>query len=410
MSSVTKTASPPAPTPSQATGGPPVVLLGVAAFAAVATMRAADPLIPEIARDFSASAGDAAIVSSAFTIAYAVGQFIYGPLGDRVGKLTLIAWMTVISGFTVAAASLADTLQALGLLRFIGGMTVAAIVPLSMAFIGDHVPYEKRQPVLARMMSGTIFGLILGQVFGGLIGQHIGWRAAFPMSGLIFLVVGLLLFRERARNTLPPAKRGPAISVTSLIRGYRDLFGRPWARIILLAAFVEGIFFYGSFTFIGADLHERFGLAIGTVGLLLSFFGLGGIIYIVAVRRLVKLLGERGLAMAGGFFLMLSLASLPFSPLVLIPFNQLLLGLGLYMLHNTLQTHATQMAPDARGLAVSTFANVLFVGQAVGITASGLLVDRYGFAPSYLLAAAGLLALALTFAHLLNQRTQPSRP
>lgn len=74
------------------------------------------------------------------------------------------------------------------------------------------------------------------------------------------------------------------------------------------------------------------------------------------------------------------------------------------MLHSTLQTNATQMAPEARGLAVSTFANALFLGQAVGITASGLLVDRYGFVPSYLIAAGGLLVLGLAFARLLDRR------
>ncbi|MEM9443582.1 MAG: MFS transporter, partial [Pseudomonadota bacterium] len=82
------------------------------------------------------------------------------------------------------------------------------------------------------------------------------------------------------------------------------------------------------------------------------------------------------------------------------------LGLGLYMLHNTLQTNATQMAPAARGLAVSTFANALFLGQAAGITASGLLVDRYGFNPSFMVAAVGLLVLGLTFARVLKLRAR----
>ena len=44
-----------------------------------------------------------------------------------------------------------------------------------------------------------------------------------------------------------------------------------------------------------------------------------------------------------------------------------LIGLGFYMLHNTLQTNATQMAPEARGLAVSLFAFALFTGQSVGV-------------------------------------------
>ena len=89
---------------------------------------------------------------------------------------------------------------------------------------------------------------------------------------------------------------------------------------------------------------------------------------------------------------------------MIVPPAMVLLGLGLHMLHNTLQTNATQMAPEARGLAVSTFANVLFMGQAAGIWLSGLLIDRIGFAPIFIAAGVALLAVGLAFALLLGSR------
>ena len=381
-----------------------VLLLGVAAFAAVATMRVADPLIPQISAEFRVTAGEAAVISSALTIAYAIGQFVYGPLGDRFGKLRLIAWMSLISAFTIGAAGLATSLSMLGLIRFVGGATIAAIVPLAMAFVGDHVAYEHRQTMLARMLSGTIIGVILGQVLGGLIGEHFGWRAAFPLLGAVYLAVGALLFLEINKNRLPPPKLTASISIASLLRGYADLFRRPWARVVILVVFIEAVFFYGGFTFIGADLHQRFALDYGTVGLILAAFGLGGLAYSFGVRHLVHLLGERGLAALGGVLLAVGFISLPLFPLALIPVGQVFLGLGLYMLHNTLQTNATQMAPDARGLAVSTFANALFLGQAAGITVGGTIVDHFGFAPAYVIGGFGLLALGFVFACLLNRR------
>jgi len=323
-------------TKSPATGGSPeptaigrtVLLLGMAAFASVATMRVADPLIPQVADEFQVSAGDAAVISSSYTIAYAIGQFVYGPLGDRFGKLKLIAWMTMISGLTVAAAGLAGSLQSLGFLRMIGGATAAAIVPLSMAFIGDHVTYEHRQTMLARMTSGTIAGLILGQIFGGLIGEHFGWRAVFPLLGLAFLMIGALLFHELRRESLPAPKLSPEISISSMIASYSGIFRLLWARVVILAVFIEAFFFYGAFTFIGADLHERFALNYGTIGLLLSIFGLGGIVYTLTVSRLIGNFGERGLASIGGLCIAISLLSLPFAPLLLIPISQFVLGFG----------------------------------------------------------------------------------
>ena len=381
--------------------------MGMATFASIATMRVADPLLPQIADDFDATPGDAAIISSAFTIAYAFGQFVHGPLGDRFGKLRLIAVMTILSAVSVSAAGFVTSLPELGIARFIAGSTAAAIVPLAMAFIGDHVDYEHRQTVLARFLSGTIFGVILGQAFGGLIGDWLGWRAVFPILGIMMAVAGLLMLFELRRGRLPPPKLSSSMSLVSIIEGYRLLLRRPWARTIILIVFIEGFFFYSAFTFIGADLHQRFGISYGTVGLILCFFGIGGLAYASSVRQLVKRLGERGLALAGGLFLAIGLTSIAFLPITVMPLGMFVLGLGLYMIHNTLQTNATQMAPEARGLAVSTFANSLFLGQSAGVFAGGLIVDHVGFGPAYAIAAAGLVLLGMLLAYLLSGRPKP---
>jgi len=79
------------------------------------------------------------------------------------------------------------------------------------------------------------------------------------------------------------------------------------------------------------------------------------------------------------------------------------------MFHNTLQTHATQMAPQVRGTAVSMFASCFFLGQALGVSAAGLLYQTQGAA--WLFGAAALLTLPLggLFAILLRQhRLRPA--
>jgi predicted MFS family arabinose efflux permease len=81
-----------------------------------------------------------------------------------------------------------------------------------------------------------------------------------------------------------------------------------------------------------------------------------------------------------------------------------LLGLGFYQLHNTLQTLATQMAPAARGTALSLFAFCFFLGQAVGVSAGALVVDQFGAA--WLFAAS---ALILPFTGMLLARNIKAR-
>jgi MFS transporter, YNFM family, putative membrane transport protein len=382
----------------------PIVLLSMASFASVATMRAADPLLPQVAREFGVSAGEASVIATAFALAYGICQLVYGVLGDRFGKYRLVMLATLASALTVTSAGFAGTLDALGAARLLGGATAAAIVPLSMAFIGDHVPYHRRQTVLARFLTGTITGIICGQVFGGVLGELVGWRAVFLLLGGVFLLIGALLAIEVRSARVPAPLLTSSISLASLLESYAVLLRRPWSRVVLATVCAEAFLFYGAFTFVGAYLHEGFGLDYARTGLLLGCMGLGGMLYALTVRWLVRGLGERGLALYGGLAISAGYLAVAISPLLLVAPAMVLLGLGIHMLHNTLQTNATQLAPEARGLAVSTFANVLFMGQAAGVWLSGLLIDRIGFAPVFIAAGVALLAVGAVFALLLGRR------
>ena len=57
------------------------------------------------------------------------------------------------------------------------------------------------------------------------------------------------------------------------------------------------------------------------------------------------------------------------------------LGFSYYMLHNTLQIKASEMAPHARGTGMSMFAFSWSIGQSVGAVAMGLGVATIGYTP-----------------------------
>ena len=77
----------------------------------------------------------------------------------------------------------------------------------------------------------------------------------------------------------------------------------------------------------------------------------------------------------------------------LAPFAITAIGLGFYMLHNTLQTNATQMTPEARGTAVAIFSSALYLGQTLGVAINALVFDRFSAVPVFVISALGLLAL-----------------
>jgi predicted MFS family arabinose efflux permease len=382
-----------------------VVVLSLAAFASAAALRATDPLLPLLAQTFGTTAGGASAVITAFAVAYGLLQVVNGPIGDRIGKYRMVFWVTAISAAGNLACALAPTLPLLVAARFATGATVGAIVPLAMAWIGDAVPYERRQPVLARFLIGHMFGIALAATASGWMGERYGWQAVFFALAALYVAVAALLWFELKTN--PAATIAPAsgLSLADSFRRMAALTRRPWVRVVLAVVFVEGALLYGALAFVAYDAHRRFGLGLGASGALLAAFALGGLLYAAVAGRLVPALGEQGVVRAGGLLLGAAYLGLTLAPSAAFAVPCVTaLGVGIYMLHNTLQVHATQMAPEARGGAVALFACCLFTGQSAGVWLASLVIDRAGTLPVFLIAAAGLPLLALEFRRRLAAR------
>jgi predicted MFS family arabinose efflux permease len=190
-----------------------------------------------------------------------------------------------------------------------------------------------------------------------------------------------------------------------MIESYRIVLGTPWARVMLLSVGLEGTFFQGVFSYIGADLHLRFGVSFAGVGVIIGVFALGGLIYAATVRPMMKRLGQTGIAKTGGIVLGLGFLTLAVQPVwYFAPLATLALGLGFYMLHNTLQTEATQMVPQVRGTGVTLFASMYFLGQTLGVALGAPVMDRFGGPPIFVVAALALPALAFFFTAQLKRR------
>jgi predicted MFS family arabinose efflux permease len=377
--------------------------LSIAAFGSASSLRVTDALLPRLAVQFRIPLGEASLVITLFAIAYGVSQLFFGPVGDRFGKYVVIAWACVACSITAAACGIAFTFPLLVVARLLAGATAAAIIPLSMAWIGDVVAYDKRQPILARFLIGQILGVSTGVLIGGLAADHFNWRIAFFVLAAIFVAVAAALFRLDRR--LPPRARMTRVRQSGALRHtvmeFREVLRQPWARIVLTTVFLEGAFLFGAFAFIASHLHREDGVSLSVAGSVVMLFGLGGLAFAAFIGWLVRRLGEVGLTRWGGVLLGASLLAIGFAPIwwFAIP-ACLCAGLGFYMLHNTLQTNATQMAPERRGAAVSAFASCLYLGQSVGVATAGALVERVGTGSVIRLGGAGLIVVAIVFSTL----------
>ncbi|GAA4338270.1 MFS transporter [Pigmentiphaga soli] len=385
--------------------GATITVMCCGSFASSVAMRICDPMLPQFTASFHAATEQAALTVSAFSIAYGIMQLFYGPVGERFGKLQIVAWAALASTLACLACAAAPTLGWLVGARVAMGITTAAIVPLGMAWIGDAVPYAGRQVMLARFITGSVAGLIAGQAIGGVVTDFLGWRNGFLLLGFFYALAGTLLLgrirHERAAGRTGDGRR-PAAAFYAMVPA---LLKERWVRSMLAIGFLEGALAFGVLAFVPTFLHERFRAPLSVVGLVLVSYGVGGLAYTRLARRLVARLGERGLAIGGGLLLALAYAAMPWLPgqgwAVAAMF---MAGLGFYMLHGTLQVNATQMAPQARGISTTLFVSVLFLGQSIGVACAARTIDTAGFSAVSTAAALGLAALGIAFACAVRQR------
>ena len=382
-----------------------VLLLSLACFASMASQRICDAMLPELARQFDSTLAAAAQVVSLFALTYGLTQLMFGALGDRYGKLRVLSYATLGCGIGSALAALAGSLHALVLARMLAAAFAAAIIPLALAWTGDAVPYDRRQETLAQVGLGTTLGVFSGQVLGGLFTDTLGWRWAFVLMTLLFLLVGALLLSHRRGAQGPsdgPAQTGPP---AGMLAQTRQLLRDAWVRKILGFSICQGAAGFGSMAIAASHLHQLHGLALSSAGAIVALMGLGGVTYMSQAKRLVPVLGETGLALAGGLGMALALLTLAWSPWWSLTAALMLWGgFSFFMLHNTLQTLATQMAPQARGLGMSMFATALFFGQGVGVLLAAALMEHWSASRVLSGAALMMAALGTTVYQQLRQR------
>lgn len=367
------------------------LLLGMAGFGSVICTRICDAMLPALARDFATTTAEAAATISSYAVAYAVMQLVYGPLGDRHGKLRVIGVAAILCALSAVCAALSPSLPLLVLSRAIMGASAAAIMPLVIAWIGDTVAVEDRQQSLARYASFSVSGMVLSPLIGGLCAQLLSWRVAFALIALLFATLAVkLLWGSHAvapSQTEPLAQAPYLAQVLSLLKSART-------RYLLAATCVETGLGIAPLAFVPTVLHERFGLDLLYGGAVAGVFGIGGFVFSRAATPMMARMGRASLPLVGGatlFFAFVLLAGMTHWGWAALACA--LAGFGFLAIHNTLQAQATQLSSTATGLAVSMFASCVFIGQSLGVAVGAMTFTR--FAPAWSFAAAGLGLLAL---------------
>ena len=370
------------------------LVFSACAFASGFALRTVDPLILPIAQRFDVTPATAALLTSAYALPYALGQPFLGPLGDRFGKVRCIQACIVVLAAALVLGALAPSFQWLLVSRLLAGAFAGGLIPLVLAGLGDSYDLQQRQVMVGRLLVAIISGQMLGSAAAGLVSDAFGWRGAMALAAAVAVVAAASTWA-----TVPRASRGDAPSPATSFAGlYAQVFDNPKAFWLYGAVVAEGTLVFAPFPYMGQLLIEHAGSAASAAptqaGLVLAAFGIGGIVYGLAVRRIIAALGVRRMCAIGSAVLAAGYAGFVVLPTWwLYALLMAACGMGYYMLHNCLQIEATELAPSARGSAVALFACGFFVGQALGPPLFGVLMHATGFGFSLLAVAAGTALL-----------------
>ncbi|WP_349369202.1 multidrug effflux MFS transporter [Salinarimonas sp.] len=330
------------------------------------------PALPAIAASLEATTAETQATLSGFLVGFACGQFIYGPLSDRIGRKPLLVAGLALFLLATAACALAPSIEALSAARFVQALGASGPIVLARAIVRDLYEGPRAGRELSRM--GTIMGLVpaLAPILGGLIFAAFGWRAIFSAIAvggvlLAFLVVAALPETLRARDPAP-------LSLLAILRGFRDLLRHPAYRSYVA---LTTLTYSGLFAFISGSsfvLQGAYGLSEIAFAFSFALMVAGFIAGTLVAQRVVPgrgldgtiALGVAAQATGGALMLALALIGTGSSFEITGPMALYALGVGLTMPQSL--AAAMQPFPERAGAASSLMGiSQMSVAALVGI-------------------------------------------
>jgi DHA1 family bicyclomycin/chloramphenicol resistance-like MFS transporter len=246
------------------------------------------PSLPHIGAALGASPAAVQLTLSAYLIGFSVGQIIYGPVSDALGrKPVLVAAFALFVVATIACA-IATSVETLIVARAIQAFGGAGPIILARTMVRDL--YEGPRAGREMSMMGSIMGVtpIIAPVLGGFLQVGFGWRSIFATmaaGGLVLALLSAFLVPEtnrfRDRSHLSPGAILRSYGVVLKNRSYR-------AYVALLALSYAGLFaFISASSFVMQGVYGLDEIMFGIAFALCSvFFVIGTLIGTrIVVRR-----------------------------------------------------------------------------------------------------------------------------
>lgn len=174
-------------------------------FSCFAQLYYFQPLLPDLAHDFSLSASHSSFAVSFSTLGMVFGLFTMMFIADRIPRKRLIGTGLLASSIFSISASFSPTFFPLILLSAAKGFLLSGATSVSMAYISEEVSPQNKSKIMGLYIAGNALGGMGGRVISSWIGAEYSWRIASGSIGVICALFAVLfmIFSPRSLNFIP---------------------------------------------------------------------------------------------------------------------------------------------------------------------------------------------------------------
>jgi len=347
-----------------------------AALAAFGLLYSTQALLPAVGSGFGVGPTAASLTVSAATGALALAILPLSSVAESVGRVPVMrAGLLAGCLFTFAAAA-APAFWVLVLARGLVGVSLAAVVAVAVAHLGDEVHPAELGTAIGVYVAGNTLGGISGRLIPGLVEESSSWRAAVTLLGAVALVAALTFTR-----LLPAARRtsSRAADARDHLGAVRDLVrDGSVVRLCLLAFLLMGGF-VATYNYLTFRLEAApLGLST-TVTSLLFLAYLAGTVSSPLAGRLSDRYGRRPLALTGIGVSFVGMALMLPDHLATITVGLLVFTAGFFATHSVASSWVSSLAAGRRGQAAAMYLLAYYLGSSAFGALVGLAYQAVGW-------------------------------
>ncbi|MCU6679175.1 Bcr/CflA family multidrug efflux MFS transporter [Leclercia sp. 29361] len=224
-----------------------VFILGLLAMLMPLSIDMYLPALPVIAEQFGVPAGSAQMTLSTYILGFALGQLLYGPMADSLGRKPVVLGGTLVFAAAAAACAMAQSIDHLIVMRFFHGLAAAAASVVINALMRDIYPKEEFSRMMSFVMLVTTVAPLVAPMVGGAVLVWFSWHAIFWILALAALLASAMIFFF-IKETLP-AEHRQKFHIRTTLGNFASLFRHKRVLSYMLAS---GFSFAGMFSFLSA--------------------------------------------------------------------------------------------------------------------------------------------------------------